>query len=148
MIKIISPTVALERMIMESEKQIIPVSSRYAKLMNISVMETSGFLDKVLMEFNVFTEDGRLIRKLLRIDFEELINPRESALMKDLKTFISTNHLVWDDIIETEGRIIIKNKVLSNGENRSEMVQFIPIMDEEFSVNNQDLNFMEAVNGN
>lgn len=148
MIKIINRTAALERMILESEKQIIPESSKFAKLMSLSAMETSGFLDQALLDFNVFAADGRLIRKLIRIDFEELINPQKSSLIKDLKTFISTNHLAWDDIIETEGRIVIKNKALSNGENRSEIAQFIPIMDEEFSENNPDLNVKGAVNGN
>lgn len=148
MIKIISRTAALERMIIESEKQIIPESSKYAKLMSLSAMETSGFLDQALLDFNVFTADGRLIRKLLWIDFEELINPQKSSLIKDLKTFISTNHLAWHDIVETEGKIVIKNKVLSNGENRSEIVRFIPIMDEVFSVNYKDLNFKGVVDGN
>lgn len=148
MIKTINRTAALERMILESEKQIIPESSKYAKLMSLSAMETSGFLDQALLDFNVFTEDGRLIRKLLWIDFEELINPQKSALMKGLKRFITTNHLAWDDIVEVEGRVVIKNSVLSNGEIRSEIVRFIPVMDEEILVNNWDCNAKEEENGN
>lgn len=146
--KIIYQTEALERMIMESNKQIIPISSKYAKIANLSAIETSGFLAWVLMEFEVFTMDGRLIRKLKQINFEEVINPVKSALMKDLKTFITTNHLVWNDIVGAEGRITIKNKMLNNGENRSEIVRFVPIIEEEFSVNNQNFNIAEALYGN
>lgn len=147
MIRIISRTAALEQMIRESGKQFIPASSRYAKLMCLSAVETSGFLDKALLDFNIFTEDGRLIRKLQQIDFEELINP-VSSLMEDLKKYIAANHLVWNDVVEVEGNIVIKNKVTGNREIRSEIVQFIPVMDSEFLVNNRDCNVKEAENGN